>query len=93
VTAPRLLVGNLLGEDDLARLLHAGDPRRRRERPPSQTVLRTASRLATLLRAFAREGGQGGILAYAQEIGWTYVPRGEVAGCAMGCLRSGFQKK
>lgn len=56
MTAPRLLVGNLLGEDDLARLLHAGDPRRRRERPPSQTVLRTASRLATFLRAFAREG-------------------------------------
>ncbi|HEX7180223.1 MAG TPA: hypothetical protein VF756_00165 [Thermoanaerobaculia bacterium] len=56
MTGSRLLVGNLLGEDDLARLLHAGDPRRRRERPPSQTVLRTASRLATFLRAFAREG-------------------------------------
>lgn len=51
----RRILGNLLAEDDLARLT-ATDPRRRRYRPPPNTVLRTAARLATQLRVFAREG-------------------------------------
>src|SRR3954451_7954082 len=42
----RRILGNLLWEDDLAR---------RRTSPP-RTVLETVSGLATLLRAFAREG-------------------------------------
>jgi hypothetical protein len=48
---PRRILGNLLAEDDLARLT---DPRRR-HRPPNRNVLRTVTRLGTLLRAFARE--------------------------------------
>jgi hypothetical protein len=50
--APRRILGNLLAEDDLARL---ADPRRR-HRPPNQNVLRTVARMATRLRVFAREG-------------------------------------
>ena len=42
----RRILGNLLGEDDLAR---------RRASPP-RSVLEKASRMATLLRVFAREG-------------------------------------
>jgi hypothetical protein len=53
---PRRILGNLLAEDDLARLLHATDRIRRRHRPPPGTVLHTASRMAALLRVFAREG-------------------------------------
>jgi len=52
---PRRILGNLLAEDDLARLT-ATDPRRRRYRPLPNTVLRTAARMATQLRVFAREG-------------------------------------
>jgi hypothetical protein len=49
---PRLILGNLVAEADLARL---ADPRRR-DRPPNRNVLRTVSRMAALLRVFAREG-------------------------------------
>ncbi len=52
----RRIVANLLCEDDLARLAHAENPRRRRQRPPSQETLRTVSRMAGLLSVFAREG-------------------------------------
>jgi hypothetical protein len=48
----RRILGNLLAEDDLARLV---DPRRR-HRQPNRNVLRTVARLGTLLRVFAREG-------------------------------------
>lgn len=50
--APRRILGNLLGEADLARLI---DPRRR-HRPPSRTVLRTVAQRAVELSVFAREG-------------------------------------
>lgn len=50
--APRRILGNLLAEDDLARLVNP----RRLLRPPNRNVLRTASRMAALLRVFAREG-------------------------------------
>jgi hypothetical protein len=49
---PRRILGNLLAEDDLARLV---DPRRR-HRPPNQNVLRTVARMATRLLVFARDG-------------------------------------
>ena len=49
---PRRILGNLLAEDDLARL---ADPRRH-HRQPNQNVLRTVARLGVLLRVFAREG-------------------------------------
>jgi hypothetical protein len=52
----RRIVANLLCEDDLAHLLHAGDPRRRHQRPPTQSTLRTVARMGALLAAFAREG-------------------------------------
>lgn len=48
----RRILGNLLAEDDLARL---ADPRRR-QRTPNQNVLRTVARLGVLLRVFGREG-------------------------------------
>lgn len=48
----RRILGNLLAEDDLARL---ADPRRH-HRPPNQNVLRTVTRLGAMLRIFAREG-------------------------------------
>jgi len=51
----RLLLGNLLAEADLARLI-ATESRHRRHRPPPGTVLRTAARRAAGLRVFAREG-------------------------------------
>ena len=69
---PSLVLGNLLAEDDLARLI-ATDPRRRHYRPPPGTVLRTAARMATQLRVFAREGDRL----------WTPAP---VAGCENGPL-------
>ena len=49
----RLILGNLLAEDDLARLGHTGGPRRRQ---PRETVRQTAARLAAQLRVFARDG-------------------------------------
>jgi hypothetical protein len=49
---PRRILGNLLAEDELARLV---DPRRR-YRQPNQNVLRTVTRLGTLLRVFAQDG-------------------------------------
>jgi hypothetical protein len=55
VGGPRRILGNLLAEADLARLI-ATEPHRRRHRPPPDTVLRTASRMAAKLRVFAREG-------------------------------------
>jgi len=48
----RRILGNLLAEDELARLV---DPCRR-HRQPNQNVLRTITRLGTLLRVFARDG-------------------------------------
>ena len=48
----RRILGNLLAEDDLARLV---DPRRR-HRQPNQNVLRTVARLGSQLRVFARDG-------------------------------------
>ena len=54
----RLLLANLLAEDDLERLFHAGDPRVRplRHRPPSAGLLRTVAPLAARLAVFGRPG-------------------------------------
>lgn len=55
--APRLLFANLLAEDDLERLVHAGDPRFRRFRRgrlPSAGLLRTVSPMAARLAVFGR---------------------------------------
>lgn len=48
----RRILGNLLAEDDLARLAAP----HRRQRPPNQNVLRTVARMGTQLRVFARKG-------------------------------------
>ncbi len=53
---PRLLLANLLAEDDLERLFHAGDRRFRHRRPPSAGLLRTVSRMAEKLAVFGRPG-------------------------------------
>ncbi|HKH46854.1 MAG TPA: hypothetical protein VKM72_19520 [Thermoanaerobaculia bacterium] len=53
--APRLLLANLLAEDDLEALAHAGDPRFRR-RPPSASTLRVGSQMAGQLAIFSRPG-------------------------------------
>src|SRR5436305_11576884 len=59
IPPPRLLLGNLDAEEDLARLATRwtapGSPRRRRQ-PFSAVALAQISGAATLLRAFAREG-------------------------------------
>ena len=51
----RRILANLFCEDELAAGLFLG-PRPRRRTSPPRTVLATVSRLATLLRVFAREG-------------------------------------
>lgn len=53
--APRLLLANLLAEDDLEALAHAGDPRFRR-RPPSTRTLQVVSQMAGQLAIFGRPG-------------------------------------
>jgi hypothetical protein len=77
--APRRILGNLLAEDDLARLV---DPRRLL-RPPNRHVLRATSRMAALLRVFARQGdllwtpedGPLGALAPTPELlAWCETP-------------------
>ena len=52
---PRLILANLLAEDDLERLARARDPRYR-HRPPSARVLSTASRMAVRLSFFGEPG-------------------------------------
>lgn len=52
----RLLLANLLAEDDLEHLFHAGDPRFHRRRPPSAGLLRTIARMAARLAVFSRPG-------------------------------------
>jgi len=52
----RLLLANLLAEDDLERLFHAGDPRFRHRRAASASVLRVVSRMAEQLAVFCRPG-------------------------------------
>ena len=52
----RLLLANLLAEDDLERLFHRGDSRFRRLRPPSAALLRTVSPMAARLAVFGRPG-------------------------------------
>jgi hypothetical protein len=52
----RLLLANLLAEDDLARLVHAGYPRFRPPRLPSTALLQTVSRMAQRLAVFGRLG-------------------------------------
>jgi hypothetical protein len=52
---PRLILANLLAEDDLERLARARDPRFR-HRPPSARVLSTASRMAVRLSFFGEPG-------------------------------------
>lgn len=54
--APRLIVANLLAEDDLERLYHAGDPRFRRHRPASAATLQVVSRMGRELAVFGRPG-------------------------------------
>lgn len=76
---PRLILGNLLAEADLARLT-SDEPRRRRHRPPPGTVLRTASRMAAQLRVFARDSDllwtpEDGPLEPAPEVlAWCETP-------------------
>lgn len=48
----RVLLANLLAEDDLERLVHPGH----RHRPPSARLLETASRMARKLAVFSRPG-------------------------------------
>lgn len=52
----RLILANLLAEDDLERLFHSGDPRFRHRRPASASLLRTISQMARELAVFARPG-------------------------------------
>lgn len=54
--APRLIVANLLAEDDLERLFHAGDPRIRHRRPASAATLQVVSRMGRELAVFGRPG-------------------------------------
>jgi hypothetical protein len=53
--APRLLLANLLAEDDLEALAHANDPRFRR-RPPSAGTLNVVAGMAEKLAVFCRPG-------------------------------------
>jgi hypothetical protein len=53
---PRLIVANLLAEDDLERLFHAGNSRFRRHRPASAATLQVVSRMAQELAALGRPG-------------------------------------
>ncbi len=50
----RLILANLLAEDDLERLVHAGDPRFRHRRSVPASVLRVVSRMARSLAVFGR---------------------------------------
>lgn len=52
----RVLLANLLAEDDLERLFDHGASRFRRHRPPSANLLRTISPLAARLAVFGRTG-------------------------------------
>jgi hypothetical protein len=52
----RLLLANLLAEDDLEHLFHTGDPRFHRRRPASTGLLRTVSHMASRLAVFSRPG-------------------------------------
>jgi hypothetical protein len=52
--APRLIVANLLAEDDLERLYQAGGPRRLR--PPSASTLQVVARMGRELAVFGRPG-------------------------------------
>jgi len=52
----RLLLANLLAEDDLARLFHANEPRLRRRRSASAATLQTIRTMARTLDVFARPG-------------------------------------
>jgi hypothetical protein len=52
----RIILANLLAEDDLERLVHAGEPRFRHRHAPSSGLLRTVARMARKLAVFARPG-------------------------------------
>jgi hypothetical protein len=72
----RRILANLLGEEDFARV--------HRRAPPPRSVLATASRMALLLRAFAREGDR---LWLPAPIDPALLP--DIPGCPRPILESG----